>query len=67
MTKTENSIISLFDIFVLNFELLNFGFVSDFGFRASNLFVPSFSSTHGYVAPILLYSGFPAIGTIDRY
>jgi hypothetical protein len=34
MTETRS-----FDAFVLNFEHLIFEFVSDFGFRASNLFI----------------------------
>jgi hypothetical protein len=37
MTKKKKFKASYNAVFVLNFENLNFGFVSNFGFRASNL------------------------------
>ena len=37
MTKTK-TVAPAANSFVLNFEHLNFGFVSDFGFRASDLY-----------------------------
>jgi hypothetical protein len=36
MTKTKPQLSEHHTFFVLDFEHLNFGFVSDFGFRASN-------------------------------
>jgi hypothetical protein len=39
MTKIQMTETRSFDAFVLNFEHLIFEFVSDFGFRASNLFL----------------------------
>ncbi|NIM18410.1 MAG: hypothetical protein GTO45_41045 [Candidatus Aminicenantes bacterium] len=38
MTKTKPQLSEHHTFFVLNFEHLDFGFVSDFGFRASDLF-----------------------------
>jgi hypothetical protein len=37
MTKTNTQLSQRYTLFVLNFEHFNFGFVSDFVLRASNL------------------------------